>query len=178
MSPRARHVHFDFSALSARNRYKLLVGTVIPRPIAFVTTVDERGRVNAAPFSFFNCLSADPPIVAIGVENHDDMTFKDAARNIRRTQQFTVNIVDDAMVEGINICAVPFPPDVDEPRNRSRSWQTTLSPDVGSSEALLHRWCWPRERGRRRPIPSSASFMSARATTSAGTSRMQWPLRR
>jgi flavin reductase (DIM6/NTAB) family NADH-FMN oxidoreductase RutF len=114
MSSRARHVHFDFSALSARDRYKLLIGTVIPRPIAFVTTVDEQGRVNAAPFSFFNCLSADPPIVAIGVENHDDMTFKDTGRNIRRTEQFTVNIVDDAMVEGMNVCAVAFPPNVDE----------------------------------------------------------------
>jgi flavin reductase (DIM6/NTAB) family NADH-FMN oxidoreductase RutF len=114
MSSRTRHLHFDFSALSARDRYKLLIGTVIPRPIAFVTTVDEHGRVNAAPFSFFNCLSADPPIVAIGVENHDDMTFKDTGRNIRQTEQFTVNIVDDAMVEGMNVCAVPFPPDVDE----------------------------------------------------------------
>jgi flavin reductase (DIM6/NTAB) family NADH-FMN oxidoreductase RutF len=110
----ARHVHFDFSALSARDRYKLLIGTVIPRPIAFVTTVDEHGRVNAAPFSFFNCLSADPAIVAIGVENHADMTFKDTARNIRRTEEFTINIVDDAMVDGMNVCAVAFPPDVDE----------------------------------------------------------------
>jgi flavin reductase (DIM6/NTAB) family NADH-FMN oxidoreductase RutF len=114
MSSRARHVHFDFSVLSARDRYKLLIGTVIPRPIAFVTTVDEHGQVNAAPFSFFNCLSADPPIVAIGVENHDDMTFKDTGRNIRLTEQFTVNIVDDAMVEAMNVCAVPFPRDVDE----------------------------------------------------------------
>lgn len=114
MSSRTRHVHFDFSVLSAKDRYKLLIGTVIPRPIAFVTTVDEQGCVNAAPFSFFNCLSADPPIVAIGVENHDDVTFKDTGRNIRQTEQFTVNIVDDAMAEGMNVCAVPFPPDVDE----------------------------------------------------------------
>ncbi len=108
------HAHFDFSSLSARDRYKLLIGTVIPRPIAFVTTVDENGAVNAAPFSFFNCLSADPPIVAIGVENHPDMRFKDTGRNIRMTEEFTVNIVDDAMVEAMNVCAVPFPPGVDE----------------------------------------------------------------
>jgi hypothetical protein len=92
------HVHFDFSTLSARDRYKLLIGTIIPRPIAFVTTVDERGRPNAAPFSFFNCLSADPAIVAIGVENHADMRFKDTAHNIRMTEEFTVNIVDDPML--------------------------------------------------------------------------------
>ncbi|MDQ0394975.1 flavin reductase family protein [Labrys monachus] len=110
----ATHHHFDFNALSARDRYKLLIGTVIPRPIAFVTTVDEKGRVNAAPFSFFNVLSADPALVAIGVENHADMRFKDTGHNIRMTEEFTVNIVDDAMVEAMNVCAVPFAPGVDE----------------------------------------------------------------
>ena len=110
----ASHVHFDFEALSARDRYKLLIGTVIPRPIAFVTTIDEQGRPNAAPFSFFKCLSADPAIVAIGVENHADMRFKDTAYNIRMTEEFTVNIVDDAMLDAMNVCAVPFPPEVDE----------------------------------------------------------------
>jgi flavin reductase (DIM6/NTAB) family NADH-FMN oxidoreductase RutF len=108
------HVHFDFSTLSARDRYKLLIGTIIPRPIAFVTTVDERGRPNAAPFSFFNCLSADPAIVAIGIENHADMRFKDTAHNIRMTEEFTVNIVDDPMVDAMNACAVPFPAEVNE----------------------------------------------------------------
>ncbi|MFA5121335.1 flavin reductase family protein [Zavarzinia sp.] len=106
--------HFDFAALSARDRYKLIIGTVVPRPIALVTTRGPDGRVNAAPFSFFNSLSADPPILAIGVENHADMSFKDTARNIRMTEEFTVNIVDDAMVEAMNICAVDFPPEVDE----------------------------------------------------------------
>jgi flavin reductase (DIM6/NTAB) family NADH-FMN oxidoreductase RutF len=114
MMTTAGHVHFDFSELSARDRYKLMIGTIIPRPIAFVTTVDEYGRVNAAPFSFFNCLSADPPIVAVGVENHADMAYKDTGRNIRHTEQFTVNIVDDAMVEAMNVCAIPFAADVDE----------------------------------------------------------------
>ena len=110
----ASHVHFDFETLSAHDRYKLLIGTVIPRPIAFVTTIDEQGRPNAAPFSFFNCLSADPAIVAIGVENHADMRFKDTGHNIRMTEEFTVNIVDDAMLDAMNVCAVPFPPEVDE----------------------------------------------------------------
>jgi flavin reductase (DIM6/NTAB) family NADH-FMN oxidoreductase RutF len=114
MSARARRTHFDFSMLNARDRYKLLIGTIIPQPIAFITPVDDHGRINAAPFSLLNCLSTDPPIVAIGGENPDDMTGKDTARNIRQTEQFTVNIVDDAMVEGMNVCGVPFPPDVDE----------------------------------------------------------------
>lgn len=108
------HEFFDFSGLTARQRYKLLIGTVVPRPIALVTTVDEEGRVNAAPYSFFNCLSADPAIVALGVENRPSMAFKDTARNIRLTEEFTVNIVSDALVERMNVCAVPFPATVDE----------------------------------------------------------------
>jgi len=107
-------VTFDFFALSAREKYKLMIGTVVPRPIALVTTVDPHGRVNAAPFSFFNCLSADPPILALGVENHPDMRFKDTGLNIRLTEVFTVNIVSHAIAEAMHLCAVPFPPDHDE----------------------------------------------------------------
>src|SRR5260370_23062655 len=107
-------VTFDFRTLSARDRYKLLIGTVTPRPIALVTTVDLEGRINAAPFSFFNCLSADPPILALGVENHPDMSFKDTALNIRLTEVFTVNIVSRAIAEAMHVCSVPFPPGRDE----------------------------------------------------------------
>ena len=107
-------VTFDFRALSARDKYKLIIGTVVPRPIALVTTVDLSGRVNAAPFSFFNCLSADPPILALGVENHPDMRFKDTGLNIRLTEVFTVNIVSHAIAEAMHVCSVPFPPDRDE----------------------------------------------------------------
>ena len=114
-SPEQRDaVTFDFRALSARDRYKLLIGTVTPRPIALVTTVDLQGRINAAPFSFFNCLSADPPILALGVENHPDMSFKDTALNIRLTEVFTVNMVSHAIAEAMHICAVPFTPERDE----------------------------------------------------------------
>jgi flavin reductase (DIM6/NTAB) family NADH-FMN oxidoreductase RutF len=73
-----------------------------------VTTVDLEGRINAAPFSFFNCLSADPPILALGVENHPDMSFKDTALNIRLTEVFTVNIVSHAIAEAMHVCGVPF----------------------------------------------------------------------
>jgi len=110
----SQHRCFDFAALGPRERYKLLIGTVVPRPIAWVTTRSPEGRVNAAPYSFFNCLSADPPILALGVENHPDMSFKDTALNIRLTEEFTVNIVDHANVEAMNTCAVAFPAEVDE----------------------------------------------------------------
>src|ERR1700731_1226332 len=109
-------VTFDFRSRPARNRYKLMIGTVVPRPIALVTTVDPEGRVNAAPFSFFNCLSADPPILALGVENHPDMSFKDTALNIRLTEVFTVNIVSHAIAEAMHACAGPFAREHDELR--------------------------------------------------------------
>ncbi|PDV90191.1 flavin reductase [Rhizobium sp. H4] len=107
-------VSFDFKELSERERYKLMIGTIIPRPIALVTTVDEHGRINAAPFSFFNCLSADPPILAIGVENHPDMSFKDTGHNIRMTEVFTVNIVSFAIAEAMHVCGAKYPRGVDE----------------------------------------------------------------
>lgn len=105
---------FDFGALSERQKYKLLIGAVVPRPIALVTTIDPEGRINAAPFSFFNCLSAQPAILALGVENHKDMAFKDTARNIRLTGVFTVNVVSAGILQAMNVCAVPFAPGIDE----------------------------------------------------------------
>lgn len=105
---------FDFTTLSARERYKLMIGTIIPRPIALITTVDEHGRYNAAPFSFFNCLSADPPILAIGVEHNPDMSFKDTGHNIRMTEVFTVNIVSRAIAEAMHVCGARYPRGMDE----------------------------------------------------------------
>ena len=105
---------FDFGELTPRQRYKLLIGTVVPRPIAWVTTISPEGLINAAPYSFFNCLSADPAIVALSVENRPDMAFKDTAYNIRMTEEFTVNIVSEALAEAMNTTAVAFPADVDE----------------------------------------------------------------
>ncbi|EJL49050.1 conserved protein of DIM6/NTAB family [Rhizobium sp. CF122] len=107
-------VSFDFEMLTERERYKLMIGTIIPRPIALVTTVDEHGRINAAPFSFFNCLSADPPILALGVENNPDMSFKDTGHNIRMTEVFTVNIVSFAIAEAMHVCGSKYPRGVDE----------------------------------------------------------------
>lgn len=114
MSRPSSHTHFDFAQLTERERYKILIGTVIPRPVALVTTVSQDGVPNAGPFSFFNVLTHDPAIVAIGVENYADMRFKDTARNIRETGEFTVHIIDDALVSQMEICAIKFGPEVDE----------------------------------------------------------------
>ncbi len=108
------HIHFDFAELGARERYKLLIGTIIPRPIAFITTVGADGRHNAAPFSFFNILTHDPPIVAVGLEYRADGSPKDTARNILERGEFTIHIVDDALAAQMEICAIKFGPEVDE----------------------------------------------------------------
>ncbi|MBI0434665.1 flavin reductase family protein [Roseomonas sp. KE0001] len=131
---------FDFTALGPRERYKLLIGTVMPRPIAWVTTVDDTGRANAAPFSFFNCLSADPPVVALGIEFRPDGTPKDTGRNIRETGVFTVNLVSDALMEAMNVTAVPFGPEVDELARaglETRPGVAVASPRIALAPAAL-----------------------------------------
>ena len=96
--------------------YKLLIGLIAPRPIALITSMDKEGRLNAAPFSAFNYFCTDPPIVGVGVANRPDQAFvpKDTARNIRRTGEFVVNIVTEDIAEKMNICAVDFPPEMNE----------------------------------------------------------------
>ena len=108
------HHALNFADLTAREAYKVMIGTIVPRPIAWVTTVSPEGVVNAAPYSFFNCLSADPPILALGVENKPDRSFKDTAYNIRMTECFTVNIVDRANAGTMSVTAANFGPEVDE----------------------------------------------------------------
>jgi flavin reductase (DIM6/NTAB) family NADH-FMN oxidoreductase RutF len=95
--------------LSPHDRYKLLCGVVVPRPIALVTTLDANGAVNAAPFSFFNVFSEDPPLVVLGLQNKADRTPKDTTRNIHRDGEFVVHMVDEALASAMNDCAVDFP---------------------------------------------------------------------
>ncbi|MCS3740168.1 MULTISPECIES: flavin reductase family protein [unclassified Rhizobium] len=133
-------ISFDFEALSERERYKLMIGTIIPRPIALVTTVDEHGRINAAPFSFFNCLSADPPILALGVENNPDMSFKDTGYNIRMTEVFTVNIVSFSIAEAMHVCGSKYPRGVDELKEAgltAMAGQKVASPWIAEAPAAF-----------------------------------------
>lgn len=100
---------FSLRDLSKQDRYKLLSGVVIPRPIALVTTLDANGAVNAGPFSFFNVFSEDPPLVALGLQHKADRSPKDTTRNIHRDGEFVVNMVDEALALAMNDCAVDFP---------------------------------------------------------------------
>jgi flavin reductase (DIM6/NTAB) family NADH-FMN oxidoreductase RutF len=105
---------FDFAALSPENAYKLLVSTVVPRPIAWVTTQDVDGTINAAPFSFFNAVSGNPPVVAIGIGGRAPGDVKDTGGNIRRTGEFVVNLVSNRLAEQMNITAIDFSKEVNE----------------------------------------------------------------
>jgi len=100
--------------LAERDSYKLLGSLVIPRPIAFVSTRSAEGRLNCAPFSFFNAVGYAPPVIALGLEQWDDGSEKDTGRNIRRTGEFVVNMVDEALAEKMNLAAIDFPEEVDE----------------------------------------------------------------
>ncbi len=109
-------MNFDISKMTPHKSYNLLNGLVAPRPIAWVTTLDLEGRVNAAPFSAYNYVCTDPMIVAIGVANKPGpgIVPKDTARNIRNTHEFVVNVVTEDLAEQMNICAVDFPEGVNE----------------------------------------------------------------
>jgi flavin reductase (DIM6/NTAB) family NADH-FMN oxidoreductase RutF len=101
--------------LEWRDAYKLLIGSILPRPIAFVSTIDENGIANAAPFSFFTAICADPMLICFSpMRRGSDGAKKDTLLNIEKTKQFVINIVSESMAKQMNDCAVEFAPEVDE----------------------------------------------------------------
>lgn len=98
---------FDAQSLSDKENYKLLIGSIIPRPIAFVTTLNQDISVNAAPFSFFNIVNNHPPMIAIAVQRAGGKR-KDTALNIERVGDFVVHITDEDNVQDINETAAPL----------------------------------------------------------------------
>jgi flavin reductase (DIM6/NTAB) family NADH-FMN oxidoreductase RutF len=109
-------MQFDLETAPATVAYKLLIGLVTPRPIALVTTINQEGRLNAAPFSAYNYFCTDPAIVGLGVTDRPGEEFvpKDTARNIRRTGEFVVNVVTEDIADRMNICATDFPAEMSE----------------------------------------------------------------
>lgn len=107
-------MELDLEGKHAERAYSLLVSLVTPRPIAWVTTLGPDGVVNAAPFSFFNALGADPPIVGFCPGDRDDGTPKDTARNARLTHEFVVNLVDEGVAEAMNKTSAALPYGVSE----------------------------------------------------------------
>lgn len=101
-------MYFNFNEIAAQSRYKLLIGTVVPRPIAWVTSFNREGKLNAAPFSFFNVFGSDPGLVILSVGNHPDRP-KDTASNIEREKEFVVNLVPFSLAEQMSLTATDFP---------------------------------------------------------------------
>src|SRR3954471_13297535 len=102
------------SELPPLERYKLLIGLVIPRPIAWISTYSANGVASCAPFSFFNVFSEDPPLCVIGINPRSDGETKHSLKNIRRTGEFVVNLVDEASANAMHISSGEFAEDVSE----------------------------------------------------------------
>src|SRR5258708_13285452 len=98
----------ELAGLSAHERYKLLIGLVIPRPIGWVSTWSEAGIANCAPFSFFNVISEEPPLCILSFNPRSDGAMKHTLKNIRRTSEFVVNLVDEPMANATH----PSPPEL------------------------------------------------------------------
>lgn len=105
---------FDFAQLAGPERYKLMSAAITPRPIAWITTLSLDGVRNAAPYSFFNMMSAEPPLVAIGLMRRSDGSYKDSAKNILDTGVFVVNLVGESDAEAMNFTCIDGPPEFDE----------------------------------------------------------------
>lgn len=107
-------MEIDFSKLTAYQRYKLMASLIVPRPIALVTTVGANGVANAAPFSMFNMLGEDPPILMLSINRLKDGRLKDTAANILASGEFVVHISDEAMAAQMHACGESLPPEVSE----------------------------------------------------------------
>jgi flavin reductase (DIM6/NTAB) family NADH-FMN oxidoreductase RutF len=111
---------FDPQQESVQNIYKLMIGAIVPRPIAFVSSLDGRGLRNLAPFSFFNGVSAAPPVVLFcaAVRREDPERglgpHKDTLLNVIDTREFVINVVTESIAEKMNLTSAQVPPDVDE----------------------------------------------------------------
>jgi flavin reductase (DIM6/NTAB) family NADH-FMN oxidoreductase RutF len=105
----------DPNSESPQNVYKLMIGTIVPRPIAFVSTIDAQGTRNLAPFSFFTAISANPPVICFSpMVRSADSSHKDTLRNIEAIGEFVVNIVSEDFAGPMNLCSGEYPPEVDE----------------------------------------------------------------
>jgi flavin reductase (DIM6/NTAB) family NADH-FMN oxidoreductase RutF len=110
-----KHLTIDPASNDPRNIYSLMTGVIVPRPIAFVSTVSPEGAGNLAPFSFFTGISANPPVICFApMVRGSDGSRKDTLRNIEATREFVVNVVSEEIAQQMNACAPEFPPDVDE----------------------------------------------------------------
>ena len=107
-------MQIDPAGLSPRDAHRLLISCVAPRPIAFVTTLSKAGVVNLAPFSFFNGVCSDPPVVSIAVATKRDGSKKDTWRNIEETGEYVIHAVTPELMDAVIVGARELPPEVSE----------------------------------------------------------------
>ncbi|SRR5579883_1878326 len=107
-------MQLDPAALSPRDAYRLMISCIAPRPIAFVTTLSRDGASNLAPFSFFNGVTSDPPVLSLAVSTKRDGSKKDTWRNIEETGEFVVNVVVPDLMDAVIVGARELPHGVSE----------------------------------------------------------------
>jgi flavin reductase (DIM6/NTAB) family NADH-FMN oxidoreductase RutF len=107
-------MEIETSSLSASERYKILVGLVFPRPIALVSTRSENGVANCAPYSFFNAICENPMLVIVSFSHRSDGKMKHSLANLLRTREFVVNLVDEAVANGMHLSSKEVDEDVSE----------------------------------------------------------------
>lgn len=143
-------MRFDLAAMEPRDRYKLLTGTVVPRPIGWIATVDAQGRRNLAPFSYFQLASATPPVLMFSAGRRAGAP-KDTVRNALETGGFVAHIADAAHLEAMNATSVEAPHEIDEfayAGLEAVPSDAVAAPRVGSAPVafeceLLHHWSVP-----------------------------------
>jgi flavin reductase (DIM6/NTAB) family NADH-FMN oxidoreductase RutF len=137
-------MNFDFSQLAPADAFKLLSSVVVPRPIAWVVSQSPEGRLNAAPFSFFNVVSSDPPIVALGIGPRGG-ELKDTSRNILATRQFVINVASAGLAEQMNRTSLDYIADVDELTRAGLTTEPSMlvdPPRIAQSPAALECRVW------------------------------------
>ncbi len=138
-------MELDLDNEHADRAYPILASLVTPRPIAWVTSLSPEGKLNAAPFSFFNVLGANPPIVGFCPGNRTPTQPKDTAANVRATHEFVVNLVDEDLAEAMNLTAADLPPGQNElARTGLATAESTLvaPPRIAAAPAALECTEW------------------------------------
>jgi flavin reductase (DIM6/NTAB) family NADH-FMN oxidoreductase RutF len=133
-------IELDLLTTHADRAYPILAGLVTPRPIAWVTTLNEDGSVNAAPFSFFNVFGSEPPLVIFAPGDRDDGSPKDTARNCRRTGEFVVNLVDEPLAEAMNRTSATVPygiSETDREKLETTESSSVAPPRIAAAPAAL-----------------------------------------
>jgi len=126
-------MHYDMRALDAGRRYRIIGNCITPRPIAWVTSRSADGVLNVAPFSFFNAIGNDPPMIVLGLVAHPEHRFKDTATNIRDAGEFVVALVSEPDAQAMNLTSAEVAPEVDE----AGLAELSLAPAVAVSAPLI-----------------------------------------